>query len=116
MECLEELSKDNLTDQWPWKDEDEISIGGDHTNKSLKKLCVFSRLESLPWYPSTSMLHIANVSVTGLLVLTTRPQTRVTNRLNAHYMSFATLRLTIGQSTGPWGEAKQRRLAFWEII
>jgi len=38
MECFEELSTDNLTDQWPWKDEDEISIGGDHTNKSLKKL------------------------------------------------------------------------------
>jgi serine/threonine protein kinase len=38
MECLEDLSKDHLTDQWPWKDEDEISIGGDHTNTSLQKL------------------------------------------------------------------------------
>jgi serine/threonine protein kinase len=116
MECLEELSKDNLTDQWPWKDEDEISIGGDHTNKSLKNLCVFSRPGNLSWNSSTSMLHIANVSVTGLLVLTTHPQTRVTNRLNAHYMSFATFRLTIGLSTGPWGEAKRRHLASWAII
>ncbi len=37
-ECLEDLLKDNLTDQWPWKDEDEISIGGDHANKSLQRL------------------------------------------------------------------------------
>jgi hypothetical protein len=38
IECLRDLSRDNLTDQWPWKDEDEISIGGDHTHKPLQKL------------------------------------------------------------------------------
>jgi hypothetical protein len=38
LECFQELSKDTLTDQWPWKDEDEISIGGDHTNGSLQKM------------------------------------------------------------------------------
>jgi serine/threonine protein kinase len=37
-QCAKRLSMDHLTDQWPRKDEDECSIGGDHTKLPLEKL------------------------------------------------------------------------------
>ena len=37
-QCLKKLSMDNLTEQWPWKDEDEVPIGGYHTRIPLYKM------------------------------------------------------------------------------
>lgn len=37
-QCVKKLSMDHLADQWPRKDEDEISIGGNHTQKPLQQL------------------------------------------------------------------------------
>jgi len=68
------------------------------------------------WRFYNFMYIVLNASTTGLSALIIHPQTRAINRLNAHYISFATLLLSIGLSIGLQAEVRRRHMAAWAII